>query len=82
MNPVRQMSPRIGGRSSRVVKVSDRASPCHEFEPSTTQDPPCREAMHILKENLRASSEKLGIEEPYQFYHDNDPKHSAHDSRL
>ncbi|GFV84719.1 hypothetical protein TNCV_4297011 [Trichonephila clavipes] len=30
------------GRGSRVVKVSDRGWPCHEFEPSTTKDPPCR----------------------------------------
>ncbi|GFV93558.1 hypothetical protein TNCV_1988701 [Trichonephila clavipes] len=36
-----------GDRSSRVVKVSDRGWPCHEFEPSTTKDPPCREAMHV-----------------------------------
>ncbi|GFW19639.1 hypothetical protein TNCV_1605301 [Trichonephila clavipes] len=25
------------GRGSRVVKVSDRSWPCHEFEPSTTK---------------------------------------------
>ncbi|GFU27646.1 putative DD41D transposase [Trichonephila clavipes] len=31
------------GRSSRVVQVSDRGLPCHEFEPSTTQDPPFTE---------------------------------------
>ncbi|GFU13099.1 RNase H domain-containing protein [Trichonephila clavipes] len=35
-----------------TVKVSDRGLPCHEFEPSTTKDPPCRAAM----ENLSASS--------------------------
>ncbi|GFS95205.1 hypothetical protein TNCV_2705431 [Trichonephila clavipes] len=34
------------GRGSRVVKVSDRGLPCHEFEPSATKDPPCRAAMH------------------------------------
>ncbi|GFV67925.1 hypothetical protein TNCV_1872071, partial [Trichonephila clavipes] len=34
------------GRGSRVVWVSDRGLPCHEFEPSTTKDPPCRVAMH------------------------------------
>ncbi|GFX06926.1 hypothetical protein TNCV_1202411 [Trichonephila clavipes] len=27
--------------------VSDRGLPCHEFEPSTTKDPPCRAAMHV-----------------------------------
>ncbi|GFU73570.1 hypothetical protein TNCV_3360101 [Trichonephila clavipes] len=36
-----------GGRGSRVVKVSDSGWPCHEFEPSTTKDPPCRAAMHV-----------------------------------
>ncbi|GFT64917.1 hypothetical protein TNCV_274591 [Trichonephila clavipes] len=24
-----------------------RGLPCHEFEPSTTKDPPCRAAMHV-----------------------------------
>ncbi|GFT10157.1 hypothetical protein TNCV_1115801 [Trichonephila clavipes] len=33
--------------SSRVVKVLDRGWPWHEFEPSTTKDPPCRAAMHV-----------------------------------
>ncbi|GFU70241.1 hypothetical protein TNCV_903831 [Trichonephila clavipes] len=36
-----------GGRGSRVVRVSDRGWPCHEFEPGTTKDPPCRAAMHV-----------------------------------
>ncbi|GFY20699.1 hypothetical protein TNCV_1119331 [Trichonephila clavipes] len=27
--------------------VSDRGLPCHEFEPSTAKDPPCRAAMHV-----------------------------------
>ncbi|GFX88818.1 uncharacterized protein TNCV_2575251 [Trichonephila clavipes] len=35
------------GRGSRVVKVSDRGWHCHEFEPSTTKDPPCMAAMHV-----------------------------------
>ncbi|GFW27927.1 hypothetical protein TNCV_768071 [Trichonephila clavipes] len=34
------------GRSSRVVKVLDSGWPCHEFEPSTTKDPPFSRAMH------------------------------------
>ncbi|GFU05851.1 uncharacterized protein TNCV_3394461 [Trichonephila clavipes] len=34
-------------RSSRLVWVSDRGLPCHEFEPSTTKDPPCRAVMHV-----------------------------------
>ncbi|GFX63878.1 hypothetical protein TNCV_4345931 [Trichonephila clavipes] len=33
--------------ATQPVKVSDRGLPCHEFEPSTTKDPPCRAAMHV-----------------------------------
>ncbi|GFW11431.1 hypothetical protein TNCV_3809501 [Trichonephila clavipes] len=28
-------------------KVSDRGLPGHEFDPSTTKDPPCRAVMHV-----------------------------------
>ncbi|GFU94631.1 hypothetical protein TNCV_1008351 [Trichonephila clavipes] len=34
------------GRGSRVVWATDRGWLCHEFEPSTTKDPPCWSAMH------------------------------------
>ncbi|GFY03400.1 hypothetical protein TNCV_1173581 [Trichonephila clavipes] len=34
-------------RGSLVVKVTDSWPACHEFEPITTADPPCRGAMHI-----------------------------------
>ncbi|GFW52798.1 hypothetical protein TNCV_2393771 [Trichonephila clavipes] len=34
--------PELKGRGSRVVWVSDRGLPCHEFEPSTTKDPPSK----------------------------------------
>ncbi|GFU99864.1 hypothetical protein TNCV_1257131 [Trichonephila clavipes] len=45
---IKRCSPKFRcGRGSRVVWVSDRGLPCHEFEPSTTKDPPCRAAMHI-----------------------------------
>ncbi|GFY27616.1 uncharacterized protein TNCV_910671 [Trichonephila clavipes] len=30
---------------SSVVKVTDSKQACHEFEPSTAEDPPCREKM-------------------------------------
>ncbi|GFW47515.1 hypothetical protein TNCV_3176791 [Trichonephila clavipes] len=36
-----------GGLGSRKVRVSDRGLPCHEFENSTTKDPPCRAAVHV-----------------------------------
>ncbi|GFX55470.1 hypothetical protein TNCV_267581 [Trichonephila clavipes] len=39
--------PLAWGRGSRVVKLSDPGRPCHEFEPNTTIDPPCRGAMHV-----------------------------------
>ncbi|GFW44559.1 hypothetical protein TNCV_4481051 [Trichonephila clavipes] len=42
-----------GGRGSRVVKVSDRGWLCHEFESSTTKDPPCRGAMHVKSVDSR-----------------------------
>lgn len=35
----------------------------------------------ILKKNLKESVQKLGIEDNFKFYQDNDPKHSAHDVR-
>ncbi|GFU77571.1 hypothetical protein TNCV_3499431 [Trichonephila clavipes] len=35
------------GRGSFVVKVTDSWLACHEFEPSTTEDPPCRGAMYV-----------------------------------
>ncbi|GFS52908.1 hypothetical protein TNCV_330691 [Trichonephila clavipes] len=41
------------GRGSRVLKVSDRGWSCHEFEPSTTKEPPCREAMHVKSIELK-----------------------------
>ncbi|GFX53597.1 hypothetical protein TNCV_2327121 [Trichonephila clavipes] len=35
------------GRGSLVIKVMDSWLDCHEFEPSTTEDPPDRGSMHI-----------------------------------
>ncbi|GFV63640.1 hypothetical protein TNCV_626351 [Trichonephila clavipes] len=34
-------------RCSRMIKVSDRGWPSHEFDPSTTKEPPCRGEMHV-----------------------------------
>ncbi|GFY25602.1 hypothetical protein TNCV_2487221 [Trichonephila clavipes] len=42
-----QSTDRVRGHGRRVVKVLYRDCPCHELEPSTTKDPPCRGAMHI-----------------------------------
>ncbi|GFW39755.1 hypothetical protein TNCV_4522451 [Trichonephila clavipes] len=50
-----------GGLGSRVVKVSDRGWPYHEFEPSTTKDPPCRDAMHVKSVRAQTSSSKCGV---------------------
>ncbi|GFS62034.1 hypothetical protein TNIN_246151 [Trichonephila inaurata madagascariensis] len=38
--------------------------------------------IQILKGNLSANAEKLDIEEDYQFYPDNNPKHRTHNTRL
>ncbi|GFW29272.1 hypothetical protein TNCV_742141 [Trichonephila clavipes] len=37
----------FNGRGSQVVWVSDGGLPCHEFEPSTPKNPPCRAAMQV-----------------------------------
>ena len=34
--------------------------------------------VNILREHLKASTEKPGIQEHCVIYHDNDPKHSSH----
>ncbi|GFW46459.1 hypothetical protein TNCV_4811471 [Trichonephila clavipes] len=36
-----------GGSGSPMVKVTDSWVVCHEFESSTTEDSPCREAMRV-----------------------------------
>ncbi|GFX99855.1 uncharacterized protein TNCV_258921 [Trichonephila clavipes] len=38
---------KVKGHGSLVVKVTDSVPACHEFEPSTDEDPPCRETMHV-----------------------------------
>jgi hypothetical protein len=34
--------------------------------------------VNVLREYLKASAEKLGIQEHFAFYHDNCPNHSVH----
>ncbi|GFS96240.1 transposon Tf2-9 polyprotein [Trichonephila clavipes] len=48
-----------GGRGIRVVKVSGRGWPCHEFDPSTTKDPPCRAVMHV--KSVESSNVRYGV---------------------
>ncbi|GFV66569.1 hypothetical protein TNCV_3894601 [Trichonephila clavipes] len=55
------VSKKFCGRGSRVVKVSDRGWPCHEFEPRTTKDPACRAAMH-LKSVESSNVAPVGVE--------------------
>ncbi|GFX37860.1 transposable element Tcb2 transposase [Trichonephila clavipes] len=38
---------KTAGRRSLVVKVTNSWPACRKFEPSTTEDPPCREARHV-----------------------------------
>ncbi|GFW21579.1 hypothetical protein TNCV_4280941 [Trichonephila clavipes] len=54
--PSQMSSSSRGGRSSLMVKV------CDEFEPSTTEDPSCREAMHVKSVETQASSRWRGVE--------------------
>ncbi|GFT01835.1 hypothetical protein TNCV_4206121 [Trichonephila clavipes] len=42
-----QQPQRLHGVAEWYRYRSDRGLPCHEFEPSTIKDPPCRAAMHV-----------------------------------
>ncbi|GFU92198.1 HTH_Tnp_Tc3_2 domain-containing protein [Trichonephila clavipes] len=58
-NPSTCISILMRGHDSRVVWVSEHALPCHEFEPSITQDPQCR-GVHVKSVN---SSNVLPLED-------------------
>ncbi|GFW75451.1 hypothetical protein TNCV_4426351 [Trichonephila clavipes] len=45
-----------------VVKETDSRLACHEFEPSTAEDPPCRAAMHVKSFEAKTSSRWCGVE--------------------
>ncbi|GFV19440.1 hypothetical protein TNCV_3663731 [Trichonephila clavipes] len=50
------------GRGSLVVQVTDLWLACHEFEPSTAEDPSCRGAMHVKSVEAQTSSRWCGVE--------------------
>ncbi|GFW72818.1 hypothetical protein TNCV_1266611 [Trichonephila clavipes] len=52
---------RRSGHGSRMVKVSDCGWCCHEFESSTTKDPPFRGAMHVKPIESSKSSRWCGV---------------------
>ncbi|GFV57032.1 hypothetical protein TNCV_2931551 [Trichonephila clavipes] len=58
----------VSGRGRRVVKVSDRGLNCHEFEPSTTKDPPYRD--------FRAQEESDPVDDEADEDEDNDNNES------
>lgn len=41
-----------------------------------------RKYIDLLKQNLQPSAEKLGLSNRFKFYQDNDPKHSAINTKL
>ncbi|GFS59920.1 hypothetical protein TNCV_3957191 [Trichonephila clavipes] len=53
-------SRRACGRDNRVIKVTDSWPACHEFEPSTAEDTPCKGAMHVKSVETQTSSCSCG----------------------
>ncbi|GFW60207.1 hypothetical protein TNCV_1842881 [Trichonephila clavipes] len=49
-------------RSSLEVKEMDLWPACHEFEPSTAEDPPRRGLMHVKSVETQTSSRWCGVE--------------------
>ncbi|GFY14591.1 hypothetical protein TNCV_4827951 [Trichonephila clavipes] len=43
-------------------KVTDSWPTCHEFKPSSSEDPPCRVAMHVKSVEAQTSSRRCGVE--------------------
>ncbi|GFX15138.1 hypothetical protein TNCV_2480521 [Trichonephila clavipes] len=52
----------LRGLGSLRVKVTDSRTVCYEFEPSTTEDPPCWGAMHVKSVDAQMSSRSCGGE--------------------
>ncbi|GFT19381.1 hypothetical protein TNCV_2533121 [Trichonephila clavipes] len=51
-----------GGRGSLVVKVTGTWPSCHEFEPSASENPPCRVVMHVKSVEAQAFTRWCGME--------------------
>ncbi|GFV20336.1 histone-lysine N-methyltransferase SETMAR [Trichonephila clavipes] len=56
------------GHGSRVVKVSDCGLPCHEFESSTTKDPPLQNANQTAEIVIGAYGADTGAANYAQFW--------------
>ncbi|GFW18296.1 hypothetical protein TNCV_4008351 [Trichonephila clavipes] len=52
---------RKGALGSLVVKVTDSWPACHEFDPSTAEDPPFRRAMHVNLTRAQTSFRWCGV---------------------
>ncbi|GFT30560.1 hypothetical protein TNCV_4287021 [Trichonephila clavipes] len=52
----------LGGRGSLVVKVTDSWPACHEFEPSTTEHPPCTTALRVKSVEAQTPTRWSGVE--------------------
>ncbi|GFX29017.1 hypothetical protein TNCV_3030601 [Trichonephila clavipes] len=50
------------GCGSLMAKVTYSWSACHEFEPSTVEDPQCRGTMHVTFVEAQISSRRCGVE--------------------
>ncbi|GFW83780.1 hypothetical protein TNCV_668931 [Trichonephila clavipes] len=55
-------SKQYGDRDSLLVKVTYSCPACHEFEPSITEDPPFKRAMHIKYDDTQTSFRSCVVE--------------------
>ncbi|GFY19252.1 uncharacterized protein TNCV_4226161 [Trichonephila clavipes] len=74
------------GRSSLVVKIADSWLACHEFDPGTAEDPPCRGGRYTLNiSKLKRPSVdvvwKLNTEEVWLYYYDPTIKQQSSESK-
>ncbi|GFU30147.1 hypothetical protein TNCV_1784351 [Trichonephila clavipes] len=50
------------GHGSQVVKVTDSWPVCHELEPSTAEEPPCRGEVNVKPVEAQTSCRWCGVE--------------------